>query len=188
MIEKFKKKIEKVKLEKIQTKHINMGWYDWVNRSDIVNVLNEPPYRYTKKQLKKYIKNSNNKNTKMFAVIDKKKNKYFGNIRLTNISKNNCFCNYGRLIGVKDYKKKGYGAIMLYKICEYAFNILKLNKVFTYVYTDNKDSISSNKKFGMRKEGVLKNHFFKNGKFKDVIIFSFFSKDFKILEKKIKNL
>ena len=70
MIEKFKKKIEKVKLEKIQTKHINMGWYDWVNRSDIVNVLNEPPYRYTKKQLKKYIKNSNNKNTKMFAVID----------------------------------------------------------------------------------------------------------------------
>ena len=46
---------------------------------------------------------------------------------------------------------------MLYKICEYAFKTLKLNKVSTYVYTDNKNSINSNKAFGMKKEGLLKN-------------------------------
>ena len=185
VIEEFKKKIDSVKIEQIKQKHINLGWYKWVNKSEIVNVLNEPPYRYTKSQLRTYLKKSDNKDTKMFAVIDKRINKYFGNIRLTNISKNNLFCNYGRLIGENSYKKKGYGLVMLYKICEYAFKVLKLNKIYTYVYTDNKNSINSNKVFGMKKEGLMKSHFYKNGKFKDVIIFSFFSKDFFKLEKKI---
>lgn len=185
VIDELRKKIDSVKIEKIKQKHINLGWYNWVNKSEIVNVLNQPPYRYTKNQLKTYLKNSNNKNTKMFAVIDKNLNKYFGNIRLTNINKDNSFCNYGRLIGENSYKKKGYGLVMLYKICEYAFKTLKINKVSTYVYTDNKNSINSNKAFGMKKEGLLKSHFYKNGKFKDVIIFSFFSKDFFKLEKKI---
>ena len=45
--EKFKNKTNSVKIEQ---KHINLGWYKWVNKSDIVKVLNEPLYRYIKNE------------------------------------------------------------------------------------------------------------------------------------------
>ena len=32
VIEELKKKIDLVKIEKIKQKHINLGWYKWVNK------------------------------------------------------------------------------------------------------------------------------------------------------------
>ncbi len=45
--EKFKNKTNSVKIEQ---KYINLGWYKWVNKSEIVKVLNEPLYRYIKNE------------------------------------------------------------------------------------------------------------------------------------------
>ena len=57
---------------------------------------------------------------------------------------------------------------MLYKICEYAFDKLKMNKIFSPCYADNLKSLYSNLQFGMRISGYFKNHFKKNNKFQDV--------------------
>ena len=73
---------------------------------------------------------------------------------------------------------------MLYKICDYSFNTLKLNKISTHVFTDNIESITGNKKFGMKIEGKLKKHYYKNGKFKDVYIFSILKTEFNKIKKK----
>ena len=48
--EKCKNKTNSVKIEQIKQKHINLGWYKWVNKSEIVKVLNEPLYRYIKNE------------------------------------------------------------------------------------------------------------------------------------------
>ena len=161
-----------------------MGWYNWVNSSTVKKILNTGE-KFSKRQLLKFVRFSNNFNTKMFAVHERKTDKYFGNIRLTMISNKHKHCNYGRLIGDKNFKKKGYGKLMLYKICDYSFNNLKLNKIFTHVFTDNKESIKSNKNFGMKIEGRLKKHYYKNGKFKDVLIFSMQKGEFNKIKKKM---
>ena len=77
-----------------------------------------------------------------------------------------------QLLGEKKHKGKKYGLLMLYKICEYAFDKLKMNKIFTPVFSDNYNSLTSNLEFGMRIAGYFKSHFKKNKEFKDVYYFS----------------
>ena len=155
-------------LEKISLKHIDLGWLEWVNNSGNIKVLNRPPYRYNKKQLLKYLKDLKKSGDKMFAVRLKSNDDYIGNIRINHIDYHNKNCGYGRLLGNKKYRGKDYGQLMLYKICEVAFEKLKLNKIFSPCYTDNHRSLASNLEFGMRISGYFKEHFRKKNKFKDV--------------------
>tara|TARA_A100001015_G_scaffold281039_1_gene343881 strand:+ start:2792 stop:3343 length:552 start_codon:yes stop_codon:yes gene_type:complete len=175
-----------VYLERISTKHIDLGWLDWVNTSKNIRVLNKPPYRYNKNQLKDYLKKTRLKGDIMFAVREKKTNEYIGNIKINDIDFFHKHCGYGRLIGYKKNRGTGYGQIMLYKICEYAFDKLKMKKIFSPCYSDNLTSLYSNLKFGMRISGKFKNHFKKNNKFKDVYYLEITSEEFKKIKKKYK--
>ena len=149
-------------LEKISLKHIDLGWLKWVNNPGNIKVLNRPPYKYNKKQLLKYLKDLKKSGDLMFAVRLKSNREYIGNIRINHIDYHNKNCGYGRLLGNKKYIGKKYGQLMLYKICDYAFNKLKMNKIFTPIYSDNFKSLSSNLEFGMRISGHFKKHFKKD--------------------------
>lgn len=173
-------------LEPISKKHIDKGWLKWIKNKSINKKLNSNTKGFNKKKLSDYVNNLKKDNSKMFACYDKHKKVYFGNIKLNNIDLIHKTCSYGRMIGEKEFKNRGYGKLMLFKICELAFEKIKLNKVFTYVFLDNKESIYSNKSFGMKIEGILKDHFIKDGKYKDVYIFSMLKKDFYKVKKKYK--
>ncbi len=171
-------------LEKISLKHIDLGWLEWVNNSSNIKVLNRPPYRYNKKQLLKYLKDLKKSGDKMFAVRLKSNNEYIGNIRINHIDYHNKNCGYGRLLGNKKYIGKNYGQLMLYKICDYAFSKLKMNKIFTPIYSDNFRSLVSNLEFGMRISGLFKNHFKKDKEFKDVYYLELTKDEFRKIKKK----
>ena len=166
-------------LEKITLKHIDLGWFKWVNNPGNIKVLNRPPYKYNKKQLLKYLKDLKKSGDLMFAVRLKSNREYIGNIRINHIDYHNKNCGYGRLLGNKKYIGKKYGQLMLYKICDYAFNKLKMNKIFTPIYSDNFKSLSSNLEFGMRISGHFKKHFKKDKKFKDVYYLELTKDEFK---------
>ena len=79
---------------------------------------------------------------------------------------------------MKKFFNKNYGQFMLYEIFKYAYYKIKLNKCYTHVFEDNLQSINSNLKFGMKKEGILRNNVFRNKKFKNVVVFSMLKKEF----------
>ena len=173
-------------LEKITSKHIGEGWLDWVNNINNSNNLNSSPNKYTKKHLLRYLKELKKNNDHMFAVKIKENMEYIGNIKINHIDYFHKTCGYGRLLGNKKYKGKKYGLLMLYKICEYAFENLKMNKIFTPVFTNNYSSLSSNLEFGMRISGYFKNHFKKNNKFRDVYYFELTKDEFKSIKIKFR--
>tara|TARA_E500000178_G_C17012765_1_gene751360 strand:- start:1294 stop:1845 length:552 start_codon:yes stop_codon:yes gene_type:complete len=173
-------------LEKINSKHIEQGWLKWLNEEKNINKLNNQINKFTKKNLLKYLKDLKKNNDLMFAVIDHETKEYIGNIKLNHIDHIHKTCGYGRLLGSKKYKGKKYGLLMLYKICEYAFEKLKMNKIFTPVFSDNYYSLRSNIEFGMRVSGYFKEHFKKKNKFKDVYYFELTKKDFKKIKNKFK--
>lgn len=172
-------------IEKITSKHINEGWLTWVNDSENVKIFNTPLNK-NRKQLLKYLKSLKTNKDLMFAVRIKKNNEYIGNIKINNVDHLNKVCGYGRLLGSKKHKGKKYGLLMLYKICEYAFEKLKMNKVFTPVFSDNYNSLTSNLEFGMRIAGYFKSHFKKNKEFKDVYYFELTKDEFKKIKVKFK--
>ena len=98
---------------------------------------------------------------------------------LTEIDYDNKHCKYGRFLGNEKFFNKNYGQFMLYEIFKYAYYKIKLNKCYTHVFEDNLQSINSNLKFGMKKEGILRNNVFRNKKFKNVVVFSMLKKNLK---------
>ena len=173
-------------LEKIKSKHIEEGWLDWLNEEQNIKQLNNPVKKYTKKKLIKYLKDLKKNKDLMFAVRLKETNEYIGNIKINHIDHIHKTCGYGRLLGSKNHKGKKYGLLMLYKICEYAFEKLKMNKIFTPVFCDNYNSLSSNIEFGMKVSGHFKQHFKKENEFKDVYYFELTKEEFKKIKDKFK--
>ena len=182
----IKPKPSSLLIEKIKLKHINEGWLDWVNDIENTKTLNSKQSKYTKKQLINYLKKVKQNKEIMLAVSIKKNSEYIGNIKLNYIDHVHKNCGYGLMIGNKKYRGQFYGVLMLYKICEYAFEKLKMNKVFTPVFTDNYGSILTHLRFGLRISGHFKNHFRKNHKFKDVFYFELTKDEFKKIKFKYK--
>ena len=85
-----------------------------------------------------YIKNKMDNNATMFSMIEKKTNKFIGNIEFFNRVFEEA--EWGIVITTK-MQNKGYGREALMRSVEYGFNELGLNRIYLGVYVDNPRAI-----------------------------------------------
>lgn len=162
---------EKLYLREVTVEDIENGYYDWINDIDVIKYTESRFYPNSKKQLEEYIlKISDDMNSVFFAIIDKKTNKYIGNIKLGNINWIHRFGDIGIIIGDKDFWGKGYAQEAIKLIVNYGFKVLNLNKLTAGCYSLNKGSIGAFKKVGFEEEGYLKKHYFYNGEYIDAVV------------------
>ncbi len=69
-------------------------------------------------------------------------------------------------------KNKGYMKEALKAMITYGFEQMRLNRIEAYVGSANEPSLRLMKAYGFTKEGVLRSHFYKNGKLEDSVCFS----------------
>ncbi len=114
-----------------------------------------------------------------WAICAKDTNKMIGYMSLNNIHYINRSAEFGGIvIGDKDYHD-GYAWIESYLfLYEYAFDRLGLNRVFGYNLVEHKTSSFIGSVFFSQKEGVLRQAFYKNGRFYDAVIGSLLSEDY----------
>ena len=168
---------KKIYLRPLKKSDINDGWLNWINDPDArENLMGYFPV--IEKDLKSYFNLQKLPYSAMFAICLKKDNKYIGNIRLSSIDWINKCCAYGRLIGNKGCRGKGYGSEALILILRYGFEVLGMNRMYTSVIKTNKASVKSSLKIGVKKEGILRKASFKQGKFFDRVSLSILAKDF----------
>ena len=166
-----------VYLRPIAKSDIHKGWLKWINDPDLrTNLFGVFPV--SDKDLKNYYDTQKLPESVMFAICVKKNNKYVGNIRLSSIDYIHKSCTYGRLIGDKNNRNKGYGTEELILAFRYGFETLGMHRIYSTAMSENKISISNNLKFGMRKEGIQKESILKKGKFVDEVMLSILAKDF----------
>ena len=77
----------------------------------------------------------------------------------------------GLLIGPVEERAKGHGRRALKELLYFAFSDLNLYKVHVRVNADNEHAIRLYESEGFLKEGRLKNHYFQNGEFIDVLLY-----------------
>jgi len=75
-------------------------------------------------------------------------------------------------------RSKGYGQSAIRQLLSYAFNNLGLKRIYLEVLADNGVAIHVYEKFRFRVEGKLKNHVFKQGGWKDLIIMGICAEDY----------
>jgi len=69
---------------------------------------------------------------------------------------------------------KGFGSLALKELLSYGFNQVNLHKIWGKVFDYNKGAIALYEKLGFVKEADLKDHVFKDGKYRSVYIYSKF--------------
>lgn len=76
------------------------------------------------------------------------------------------------------HQGKGYATKATRLALAYAFNVLNLYKVYLIVVVTNEKAIHIYEKFGFKTEGVLKQHYYINGRYEDGMIMGLFKEDY----------
>lgn len=151
------------------------------------------PHPFMKKDAKKFIEKSlskwKNKEYSFFIELKSEK-KIIGFVELSDIRKFNETAETISWIDPK-YQRRGYMLESKIAINNFAFNILKLRKVSSYMFSDNMPSIAVQKKMGYEFEGrMLKDcRDISTGKIHNIDIYSLFKSNWKkVLPKLRKDL
>ena len=167
---------EKTYLRPLEKDDIDKGWIDWINdHASAANLIS--PWPQTKEELERYWERSQPPDVVMFAICDKSNDTYIGNARLSSIDWVHRSALYGRLIG-RGYQNLGLGTEALKLLFEYGFYELGLNRIWSTAWVENEISLASNDKFGMCREGIMRQAVYKKGKFCDTVILAMLREDF----------
>lgn len=114
-----------------------------------------------------------------FIIVDNESKKDVGSVYLRDIDKVNQKCEYGIFIGEESCRGKGLGTDAAKLILSYAFDTLKMNRVFLRVFADNTAAINSYKHAGFEVEGVFKQDVIIDGVACDMVFMAILRKDWK---------
>jgi RimJ/RimL family protein N-acetyltransferase len=149
----------------------------WLNNAEIMRLLGRRHHLSMAEEEKWYEDYLKAGKSRIFAIVDENDD-HIGNIGLHNIDKENRSASMGIVIGEKDRWGKGYGSDALVTILRYAFRELGLHKVSLRVFQNNERAIRSYGRCGFKKEGVMREQVFKDGKFHDLFIMSILDREF----------
>ena len=114
---------------------------------------------------------------KVYQFIINCDGKDVGSIYLRDVDTENKKAEYGIFIGEADYLGKGIGRAATKLILDFAFNNLKLHKVFLRVLSDNIGAIKSYEKSGFVQEGIFKDEIYSDSKYESVVFMAIFNKE-----------
>jgi len=103
-----------------------------------------------------------------------------GMVSLVDLDFRNRRAELGRvLIGVAERRGKGLGGEMVELAIEYAFDHLNLHKVVCEVLATNPRAADLYRRLGFVDEGVLRQHVYKGGDYRDVQLLALFRANFR---------
>lgn len=105
----------------------------------------------------------------VLGIVIKATDKLIGATGLHQIDYKNRHAQFGIMIGDKHEWHKGYGTDAAALMVAYAFDTLNLNRVWLHVYETNSYGIKAYEKVGFRKEGVLRQDTFRDGRYFDAL-------------------
>ncbi|MDI6917337.1 MAG: GNAT family protein [Thermoplasmatales archaeon] len=150
----------------------------WINDMDVVKLAGPPRFPKSKAEEEKWFEKTINDDKNRVLAIDAN-GKHIGNVGLHNIDFRNRNAMLGIMIGEKKYWNKGYGSDAVKTLVSLAFNELNLHKIYLHVFPSNKRALKCYEKCGFKKEGVLREHVFKGGKYQDLTVMSIINKGVK---------
>jgi len=147
----------------------------WFNDPEVLQYL-ELHLPMTEMSEEKYIEELGTTRAKsdvlfVMEVIEGASTKPIGNCSLHEVDSKDHKAIFGMVIGEKDYWSKNYGTEAARLLINYGFQQLNLHRISSGAFAFNERSIKLHKKVGFREEGRLRQAFFKNGQYHDLVMF-----------------
>jgi len=161
----------RVYLRSVKISDVTKEYVSWLNSNQINQFLESRFMKHNLSSTKKYIqKIKNNENFIFLAIIRKDNEKHIGNIKIGPIDEQHKIGEIGLMIGDKKSWGKGFATDAIKTLTEYAFEDLKLHKVFAGVYQNNMGSIKAFQKVGFFIEGNRKKHYLYKNEYVDLVL------------------
>jgi RimJ/RimL family protein N-acetyltransferase len=96
--------------------------------------------------------------------------RYIGGCGINHVDWKNSVCEIGIFIGDQSLWGKGFGTDAFGVLVGFVFSQMNLNKARLRVYDFNLRGIKSYLKLGFKKEGVMRQELFKDGKYHDIVM------------------
>lgn len=144
-----------IMLRKLEEKDVT-GMLEWMHDEMVARNFRFDFLSMTKEKALDFIANSFSEENQHFAIVDESDN-YLGTISLKNISIFDSNAEYAIVLRRKFWGKK-YAQKATAEILDYAFNTLKLHKVYLNVLDENIRANAFYKKCGFTFEGSFKDH------------------------------
>lgn len=128
---------------------------------------------------------SRSKNDIVLAIVDKQTGKRVG---ITGYYEIDWIARHGELrilIGEKEFWGKGYGNETMESMIAFGFSRLNLNKVRSGVNEENTAAVKYHERLHFVREGVLRQHQYRHGKYFDAVLFSILRDEFIAAMKKL---
>lgn len=105
---------------------------------------------------------------------------YIGNIELRDLDLR-CGCaEIGIVIGESSYIGKGYGKDAIKTICHFAFEDIRLHRLYVKVLASNPRALKTFEDCGFHQEGIEREAFFQNGKYWNIHILGLLDREFTV--------
>ncbi len=147
----------------------------WINDPEVTEYLQFEPPMSMEDEVMWYHRMISSKD-KAFA-IETLEGRLIGNVGLIGLDWRNRKTDLGIMIGEKDAWSQGYGTDAITVMLRYLFEELGLNRVGLYVDVDNHRAIRCYGKCGFVREGLVRHHRFKDGRYLDSVLMSILRSD-----------
>jgi UDP-4-amino-4,6-dideoxy-N-acetyl-beta-L-altrosamine N-acetyltransferase len=143
---------------------------EWINHPEVARTLRH--HRPMNLQIEEeFIDRTAHSDTDLALLIAvKETDKPVGTTGLHHIDAKNRHAEFGILIGEPAEWGKGYGSEATRLMVNYAFETLNLNRIWLHVYEYNERGLGSYEKPGFKKEGVLRQENFREGRYWDTLV------------------
>jgi len=140
----------------------------WLNSQETTLYMGSGRFPVSIDSLKDYISSyQDSKEGMLLGIFLTTNSKHIGNITLHQIDWLNKFAEIGIIIGNEESRGKGYATEAIHLVVEHAFNKMNLRKVYAGMIHGNETSKTAFEAVGFKVEGVLRKHFYLNGKYLD---------------------
>ena len=125
---------DNIYIEILTTKNISKEYADWLNDVETMQFIETERRKYSYNEIIDFVKQiEKSNNDYLFGIFDSNTNKHIGSIKLGNINYKHSRGDIGLIIGEKKYWGKGIATEAIKLITYFAFNNIKLNKVYYLV-------------------------------------------------------
>lgn len=136
------------------------------------------PFPLTLNDEKKFIEGMSAFKENYSFAIETLDGEYIGGCGVNSVDWKNSKTVVGIFIGDKNYWGKGYGTEAMELLVAFIFNEMNLNRIELNVYSFNERAIKSYEKCGFKREGVLREALYKQGKYHDEVVMSILKSEY----------
>lgn len=152
---------------------------EMINDPEIENMTRGYSYPVSTYQQRKWFESLSNRQNELRLIIDTEEHGAIGVVMLTDIDwKNRTAQTHSKITSRNNLRGKGYGTKASKALVKYAFEELNLHCLYSHTIDYNIASQRVREKCGFKKEGVLRERVYKNGKYHNVIVWSILKGEF----------